>query len=115
MVEPLKLHPVPADNIVIRLGATGTVRGRIIQAGGAPTDGPYAASITPEGGDKIGSWGGGCEVKADGSFTFENVPPGRYMVTVHPNAGPAVNGKDPNERSVEVKPGATTEVEIAVK
>jgi hypothetical protein len=114
-VDPLKRENVPATDVVIRMADTGNVRGKLSRDGGAPTDGPYMASITPEGGNKIGSWGGSTTVEADGTFKFENVPPGKYTVTARPNPGPVLKGKDPNARDVVVKAGETLDVEIKLK
>jgi hypothetical protein len=114
-VDPLKVHEVPARSLALKMAATGSVRGKITRAGGAPDEGPYIANIAPEGGERVGSWGGSSEVKADGSFEFDGVPPGKYTVTARLNPGPAVEGKDPNEQLIEVKPGEATEVEIKLK
>src|ERR1051325_358355 len=84
---------------------TGNVHGKVTQGGGAPTDAAYIARIAPEGGEKVGSWGGSSQVKADGTFEFNGVPPGRYVVTARPNPGPVFRGKDPSEKLIEIKPG----------
>jgi hypothetical protein len=114
-VGPLKRTDVPSGDIAIKMTQTGNVHGKVTQAGGAPTDGPYLAEIKPEGGEKIGSWGGSTTVKADGTFEFDGVPPGRYVVTARQNPGPVVKGKDPNAKTVDVTPGKTLDVEISVK
>lgn len=114
-VDPLKVFDLPARDVTIKMAGTGTVRGKITRAGGAPEDGPYIANLTPEGGDKVGSWGGSTEVKPDGTFEFDGVPPGKYTVTARQNPGTVVEGKDPNARDLEVKAGATEEVEIELK
>lgn len=114
-VDPLQVYAVPSQRVALKMAATGIVRGKVTQAGGAPTDGPYIAELTPEGGHRVGSYGGSMEVKADGTFEFNHVPPGKYTVTARPNPGPVLKGSDPNARDIEVKPGATAEVEIELK
>jgi hypothetical protein len=111
----LERHKIPADDLVIRVSAAGNVRGKVTRNGEVPTDASYIASITPEGGNKLGSWGGSMEVKADGSFEFNDVPPGRYTVTARPNPGPVLKGKDPNQKPIVVESGKTVEVEIDFK
>jgi hypothetical protein len=113
LVEPLKNYTIPST-VELRMIQTGNVRGKVTDSGGAP-DVPYMAEISPEAGRKTGSWSGGSQVKADGSFEFKGVPPGKYLVTAHPNPGPVIRGKDPNEKLIEVKGGETVEVEIKVK
>jgi len=58
-------------------------------------------------------WGGSADTKPDGSFQFDNVPPGEYIVSaMATNPGPALQGKDPNAKTITVKAGQTTEVEV---
>jgi hypothetical protein len=114
-VEPLKRTDVPRGDIGIKMTQTGSVHGKVTQSGGAPTDGPYLAEIKPEGGEKIGSWGGSTVVSADGTFEFKNVPPGKYVVTALRNPGPVLKGKDPNAKTIGVTAGKTLDVEISVK
>jgi hypothetical protein len=111
----LERHKIPADDVVIRMSAAGNVRGKVTRNGEVPTDQTYLASIVPEGGERVGSWSGGMNVKADGTFEFTDVPPGRYTVTARPNTGPVLKGKDPNEKKIEVESGKTIEVEIDFK
>lgn len=111
----LERHTIPADDVVIRMSQAGNVRGKVTRGGAVPTDASYIAEITPEGGNKVGSWGGSMQVKADGSFEFTDVPPGRYTVTARPNSGPVLKGRDPNEKKIEIESGTTVEVEIDFK
>jgi len=111
----LERHNIPANDVVIHMSAAGNVRGKVTRNGEVPTDASYIANLTPEGGNKVGSWGGSMEVKADGTFEFNDVPPGRYTVTARPNPGPVLKGKDPNEQKIEVESGKTVELEIDFK
>jgi hypothetical protein len=40
--------------------------------------GGYIVSMEPEGGSKIGSYGGSGNIDAEGRMTFKDVPPGKY-------------------------------------
>jgi hypothetical protein len=108
-VDSLKVHAVPAqDTLRVQLVATGTISGTVIDATGNPvTDGTISA--TPPG-DPIGKWGGSMNIKGDGTFLFENVPPGKYSISTKPQypGAPA----DPNAQEVTVTSGKTTDVTV---
>ena len=114
MLNVLEVHPVPSERISLRVTATGTVSGKVTRIGGGALDADYVISIEPEGGLRIGSWGGSGQVKPDGTFSFENVPPGRYTVSARPNPGPAMEGDDPNAKTIEVKARHVAEVAFEV-
>jgi hypothetical protein len=111
----LERHDIPADDVTIRMSASGNVRGKVTRNGDVPIDASYIANLTPEGGDKVGSWSGSMQIKADGTFEFTDVPPGKYTVTARPNPGRVLKGKDPNEKAIVVESGKTIEVEIDFK
>ena len=47
----------------------------------------YIVQIEPEGGSVVGSWGGSGNIDAANTITFQNVPPGRYVLKGRPNPG----------------------------
>ena len=106
----IKLYDVPSkEPIVIHMTSTGSVKGRVqLPPGGA--NGQVDVSIAPEGGDKIGSWGGSMHAQDDGTFAFEGVPPGKYYVSTHPLIGDPA--KESHARPVTVESGKTVEIEI---
>jgi hypothetical protein len=113
-LDILKLHTIPEDDLTIRLTATGAIKGRVIDKVGKPAN-RGTVDIEPDvpERDRIGRWAGGCDTAADGSFHFEDVPPGRYIVTaLAKNPGPAMLGKDPNAKTITVKAGEAITVEI---
>src|SRR5207248_10207063 len=109
MLDVLKLHAVPDDHVALRVTATGTIKGKVVTKDGKPASNGNV-SIEPEGGAKRGTWGGSSNTNPDGSFEFKNVPPGTYVITaMATNPGRALQGKDPNAKTVTLKAGQTAE------
>ena len=103
-----ELQPVPAKDLVLRASRTGTIRGKV--TGGGKNLGEVNVSVEPQGGPKIGTWGGSMRVKADGTFQFDNVPPGTYVITT----GFFIPGQAPdaNAKTINVSAGQTVTVEL---
>lgn len=106
----LKLYDLPAkEPLEIRVNATGSVKGRVLlPPGGARNQ--VDVHIAPEGGEKVGSWGGSMQAHDDGTFAFDGVPPGKYYVSTHPLFGDPA--KEPHAKPVTVESGKTAEIEI---
>jgi hypothetical protein len=105
-LDSLKVHAVGGarqvgtGSLTIRVVATGTVRGKVLDARGNPArDGTI--SVNPPG-DPVGKWGGSMNLKPDGSFEFTDVPPGPYTVS---RGGYA-------EQQITVAAGKVTEVTL---
>jgi hypothetical protein len=109
----LSCRTVPADDVVLRMTMTGTVKVTVAKADGSKPNGSWIAMIEPEGGSKIGSYGGSGNLAADGTRSFDNVPPGKYVVKAQANPGRAAGKND--GKTIEVKPGEATEVKIEAK
>jgi hypothetical protein len=113
-LDMLKLHTIPGEDQTIRLTATGEIKGRVIDHSGNPAN-KGNVDIEPDvpERDRIGRWSGSSDTAADGSFHFEDVPPGRYIVTAAAtNPGPALIGKNPNAKTIDVKAGQTITLEV---
>jgi hypothetical protein len=117
--EPFKLFDVgtpnpgmPPEPIVIKMVLSGGIKGKVVNLPAGKAEGA-SIHVEPVGGSKIGSWGGGSNLKADGSFEFKNVPPGEYVVSTKPML-PGIP-KDPNARTIKVEGGKTVEVEVKYK
>jgi hypothetical protein len=109
-VDILTKHKAPSDNLELRVTATGTIKGRVVNAQGNP-DPTAQVSIYPEGGPKAGKWSASGNLDAKAEFSFDSVPPGRY--TVSPFPGRQYDNKpDPAAKTVEIKAGQITEVEV---
>jgi hypothetical protein len=89
------------------------VKGKVANADGTPPSGPWIAMLTPEGGAKIGKYSGSGTMDPDGTFTFANVPPGKYVVKAQPNPGRTDVKRE--EKTIEVKPGETAEVTLEAR
>ena len=70
----------------------------------------YIASLSPEGGDKVGSWGGSAKVNEENVVKFNGVPPGRYVLKVHPN--PSREADQKKEQTIDLKGGEETTVVV---
>jgi hypothetical protein len=116
MVDVLTVQTVPTpEGLKLRVVQAGTIKATVATPGGGPPQQQYMVNLEPEGGSKIGSYGGSGSVDAKGVMTFQNVPPGKYTITARPNPGPVVNGKDPSAQTIEVVGGQTAEVKFEVK
>ncbi|HLX64867.1 MAG TPA: carboxypeptidase-like regulatory domain-containing protein [Planctomycetota bacterium] len=73
----------------------------------------YMVHIAPEGGEVIGSWGGSGNINAKNQITFENIPPGRYVLYGMPNPGSEKEKTDP--QTLDLKGGEPTEVTLKAK
>ena len=69
--------------------------------------------IEPEGGSKIGSWGGSGNIDAHDEIAFSDVPPGRYVLRGHPN--PSRGDEQTEPLVAELKGGRITEIALAAK
>ncbi|MHC4403026.1 MAG: hypothetical protein ACYTG0_25475, partial [Planctomycetota bacterium] len=92
----------------VRPVQTGVVRVRVLDPGGIPVMGSHMTNIEPEG-DTIGKWGGSANLK-NGEFLFKGVPPGKYLISAHPNPH---NSRDPKpSKWIVVEPNKAVEVEL---
>ena len=109
---PTSCQPVPATDAVIRVSRTGTVRGKVVGPDGQPR--PSAqAHIQDAAGAKVGTWGGSTNVKADGTFVFEDVPAGKYVISTDPFV-PGIQ-RETGQKTITVEGGKTVEVELKAK
>lgn len=88
----LNAHDTNDSPIILKLQPTGTLEVSVVSASGEPVISNYLVDVGEQAteitkGKAIGSWGGTANIGEDGTYTFENVPPGRYAVTGMPNLG----------------------------
>jgi hypothetical protein len=73
----------------------------------------YLVNIEPEGGSRVGTWGGSGRIDAKNQITFKDVPPGRYILTGHPN--PASDKQKTDPVTVDLKGGQTLKIKLQAK
>ena len=110
--DVLKVYEVPSGDVALTLVATGSVKFKVTKADGTPAA-DAQVSMEPEGGAKVGKWGGSGNVSPDGTLQFDSIPPGKYVASISP--GLLITGKDPNAKTVEIKAGETAEVNFTRK
>jgi hypothetical protein len=73
----------------------------------------YIIQIEPEGGSKVGSWGGSGSINGENQMIFSDVPPGRYVLEGRPN--PSSESEVTEPVTVDLKGGETTEITLSAK
>jgi hypothetical protein len=73
----------------------------------------YIVSMSPEGGDVVGSYGGSGNIDAKNQMTFKIVPPGRYVLRGRPN--PGSDAEETDSVTVDLKGGQAAEVTLKAK
>ncbi|QDT52222.1 hypothetical protein Pan44_02310 [Caulifigura coniformis] len=92
-------------SVTLKVSAAGQMK---VTVKGAK--GPYIVNVAPEGGEKVGSWGGSSQLGEDGACRFTQIPPGRYVVHARPN--PGTEAQRTKDVTVDIKPLKTVEVEL---
>ena len=105
-----KLHDVPSENLVLKMSGIGRLKVTVVGPDGKPpVGGDLHVHVNPEG-ERIGKWGGSAQLKADGTFEFDGVPPGKYWASTVFEPGPAE--RNPAAKLVVVEPGKLAEVKL---
>ncbi len=73
----------------------------------------YIVEIEPEGGNKVGTWGGSGNISDKNEISFNDVPPGRY--TLHGQPNPSSANEHTAPITVDLKGGETKEITITAK
>jgi len=102
----------PADNVELKMRKSAGVK-VVVDFTGKERPGGYMVSIAPEGGEKIGSYGGSGNIDAEGTMSFKDMPPGKYVIRGRPNPG---SDKEETEHvTVDLKGGEVREVTLKAK
>jgi hypothetical protein len=100
--DDVQLTMSKAARVLVTVDFTGKVR----PAG-------YIVQIEPEGGDRIGSFGGSGNINAKNQIAYENIPPGRYVLRGRPN--PSSGDQETELITVDLKGGQKAEVTLHAK
>lgn len=73
----------------------------------------YVVHFEPEGGNRVGAFGGVGRINAQNQTTFENVPAGRYVLTGRPNPGSDNQQTEPV--NIDLKGGQSAKVTLIAK
>jgi hypothetical protein len=103
---------MPADEIALTMKLSSKVQIVVDFTATTRPEG-YIVEMEPAEGSGIGKWSGSGNIDASGAITFENVPPGRYVLKGRPNPGGANEETEPAQ--VELIGGKTTDVVLKAK
>jgi len=101
---------VLAAKVAITLQFGATVRGRIKSVTAESAEQGIYAELTPEGGNRPGTYGGSTRCGDEGAFEFKNVPAGRYVLTGGVSPGGATGSERGPRKTLDVKPTKPGEV-----
>jgi hypothetical protein len=73
----------------------------------------YIVNIEPEGGSRVGTWGGSGHIDAKNQISFNDVPPGRYVLIGSPN--PTTDKQKTDPTVVDLKGGETLKIKLSAK
>lgn len=102
----------PARNVALSMLKAARVRATVDFTG---TDRPegYIVRMEPEGGAKVGKWSGSGNIDAKNQISFDDVPPGRYVLQGQPN--PSSGNQQSKPITIELKGGQTAEIALSAK
>ena len=86
---------------------------RLSDLGVTKREGGYIVKLIPEGGEKVGLWSGSGEIDAERRITFQDVPPGRYMLSGRPN--PGSDDQETQPTPIDLKGGEDLDLTITAK
>jgi hypothetical protein len=102
----------PKDGIELQMMKSASVHVTVDFTGKERPAG-YMVTMTPEGGDKVGSYGGSGDINATNQIDFKDVPPGRYTFLGRPNPGSTNDQTEPI--MLDLKGGESTELTLKAK
>ncbi len=102
----------PANDVQLKLRLAGRVDITVDFTGKERPE-AYIVEIEPEGGIKVGTWGGSGHINAKNQMTYENVPPARYVLRGHPNPYSADQVTEPI--TIDLKGGQSAKVTLNAK
>lgn len=102
----------PAQNVKLEMVKSAALV-VTVDFSAAARPGGYLVRIAPEGGEKVGSWGGSGNIDAQDQIKFEHIPPGKYVLRGQPNPGSENDATD--AVTVDLKGGDEATVTLKAK
>src|SRR3954454_17313594 len=103
---------IPAKDVALVMTKSAQVHVTVeFKAANRPES--YIVELTPEGGNAVGKWSGSGNINTENKISFENVPPGRYVLHGQPN--PSRGNEMTKPITIELKGGATEEIQLTAK
>lgn len=102
----------PKADVELQMLKSASVR-VTVDFNGKQRPGGYIVKIEPEGGEAVGTYGGSGSISGEDQITFENVPPGRYVLRGEPN--PSSGDQQTEPVAVDLKGGRSAEVTLKAK
>ncbi|HEX4145607.1 MAG TPA: carboxypeptidase-like regulatory domain-containing protein [Pirellulales bacterium] len=108
---PSPVVTAPKEEVKLRMVRSGSIRVTVEFAGKRPQQ--YMVTLDPKEGNVIGSYGGGGNIDEKNQFTYENVPPGEYLLSGRANPGRVDQTAGPI--AIDVKGGEAAERTLKAK
>jgi hypothetical protein len=102
----------PAEGVALAMTRSARLRVKI-EFGKSARPQQYLVQIEPEGGSKVGTWGGSGQIDPHNEVSFSDIPPGRYVLTGQPN--PSIENQKTKPLTVDLKGGRLAEVTIEAR
>lgn len=102
----------PKSDCLLKLSQAGSLRVKVDFAGKPPKT-KYLVNISPVGGDKVGSWGGSGNIDDSHETSFQNIPPGEYILYGRPN--PGSDSEKTKEVKIKIEGGEKQEITLKAR
>jgi hypothetical protein len=103
---------VPTQDVALAMIRSAAIRVKVDFGSAVPPQ-AYIVEIEPNGNRGVGSWGGSGNIDAHGQMSFNDVPPGQYVIKGYPNPHSPI--EETNPLMVELKGGETKEFTLLPK
>ena len=103
---------VPTSNVQLQMTQSAELK-VVVMFQTTELPNAYIVNIEPEGGSKVGSWGGSANIDDQNQVVFKHIPPGKYTLVGHPNPHSAEEKSVPI--TIELTGGAQELVTLKAK
>jgi hypothetical protein len=103
---------IPAKDVELRMMKSARLRVHVDFHGRDRPEG-YIVEVEPERGAAVGMWGGSGNIDAQNQISFDNIPPGRYVVRGRPNPSSAT--EQSTGITIDLKGGKYSAITLSAK